>query len=141
MGKRIAVTIQKIPISKVNSYASQQTTPVSKYLKNIDDTNIESGFESGESYLTAYKVYIKNENFETSENIDIAEGYYEVFDATTNPYVKVKGTKYFIPQKATLSQNASPDSNIITYTFYVNPSRITPTYRKLQTEQRTLGGW
>ncbi|MCK9543214.1 MAG: hypothetical protein M0R03_14430 [Novosphingobium sp.] len=53
-------------------------------------------------------------------------------------YVFFNNEKYFIRNKEVLE-----DDNVIPniFEFYVNPERITPTYKKLITETRTRGGW
>jgi len=59
-------------------------------------------------------------------------------DNTVRHFVRVQGTKYFIPRDPGFE--GSEDVPTV-FTFYVNPQRITPTYAKLITETRTRGGW
>jgi hypothetical protein len=56
-------------------------------------------------------------------------------------YIKMDSKKYYI--KGTEEKTNEEDNAAVpnVFEFYLDPQHITPTYRKLQTEIRTRGGW
>lgn len=64
-------------------------------------------------------------------------GEFSVLDRYGEPRIKVGSEEFFIRKDDTAQVGEVLD----TFEFYINPQRITPTYRKLITETRTRGGW
>lgn len=91
----------------------------------------------------------------------VPAGKYEVFqDKNTNYYIKASkiindasspfgripttaaGNIYIPRVMGTSNINGNVNTNITeVFEFYINPQHLTPSYRKLQTEIRTRGGW
>jgi len=138
MGQRLPIIIYKIPISQVSDLNKQFTKPSSNYLINIYDINITTDFDSDNTNNISKKIFITDDNFTPSENIQNSGGWYEVFYNGEDSYIKFRGSIYYIPKTST--DLSSLNSQEI-YEFYVKPDRITPSFKKLQTVIRTLGGW
>lgn len=144
MSQKIPLTIYKIPITQVNAFNKQfATASPSNYLQGVYDVNIEYDYASDDNSDLIPLVFITDSNFAPSENLLNTAGWYAVYDENTNPYVKVRGTKYYLQKQSSTAPSSATDiiNNIKGYNFYVNPDRVTPNYRKLQSEIRTLGGW
>lgn len=77
-----------------------------------------------------------------NENLDGADSitrYYQVYLGEEGYFVVHETKRYYLKSGASEARPSSPAPPV--FEFYINPERITPTYRKLITETRTRGGW
>lgn len=126
--------------------AAQGTPSPSRYLLNLTDANIQTDEKypnsTGETTGGLY-IIIQPQNIpDPALSSSLSNNYYNVFvDNSGNYYVIINGNKWYIYTNQS-SQNTNPSQGPIqVFEFYVNPQRITPSYKKLQTPIYTRGGW
>lgn len=122
----------------------------SAYLIGLTDSSIQRRASSDGSVVKFIEVYPENLPGDASSVIIGDNGYsdctVEEDPATGVNFVTMYSSdegrcKYYIrPSLATYSRDwdISVENS---FTFYLNPSHITPSYKKLITESRTAGGW
>jgi len=78
----------------------------------------------------------------TEANLDgseiIGNNLFTVYRISDKYFIYFKNKKYYFSKTGAVIND---NSNTVVFEFYINPERITPSYRKLITETRTRGGW
>jgi hypothetical protein len=152
---RIPIRIYKLldPLSTENK---EITIPVSKdrYIQNktTSDIILTSGlasFDAGGSGKEYGSIELSSSDFSDFTQNSLYDSFlktYRVYvisgenDSMDIYYVWYSGHKYYFKDSEISNGTPITSSNEV-FEFYVNPERITPTYRKLITETRTRGGW
>lgn len=144
MGTRIPIRIYRLDIPKEGFY----TIPIIHkndwnfvLNKTVNDIDFENSSFAAQSIgvILLDPEDVPDEVISGGFSIAVHEVTLEEAKASALPsayYVRISGEKYFIREKGDV---LSSIPNV--FEFYVNPERITPTYRKLITETRTRGGW
>jgi hypothetical protein len=135
MGQRVPLRIYR-----VSQRASQYAAVLDKssaYIQGLTDADVVKDISGKKSvYLTVENLPITGDE---ADFLQFRDGWYAVItDNDGVLQVQTAGSNIFKIRPS----NIGTDSTIPVYfEFYVNPERVTPTYKKIITEIRTRGAW
>lgn len=135
MADRVLIKIFKIPKDRLDSINDTIQKTADTKLVGVDLSNVYSSTVTDDLLidLTLANLPINAYGLST----DFREGKYRVkYDRQNGAFVTIGNQNFYITSEFNYTGFDEE-----AYVFHVNPDRVTPSYSKLQTEVRTLGGW